>query len=187
MLPRTAQRHYSFSGQNRQKQISLLTSENISSLQRICQLVDGLPLGLELAATWIRMISLKEVANEIEKSMDFLTTTARDIPQRHRSIRAVFDYSWSLLTDEEQSVMQKLSVFRSGFTRKAAETVADSNLQILSTLVGKSLVRHNQSMRYDLHELVRQYAAAHLHANIEQEHAARRQHSNFYLTMLAEV
>ena len=160
------------------------SAENLPSITRICQLVDGLPLGLELAATWVRMMSLREVAREIERSMDFLTTTARDAPPRHRSMRAVFDYSWNLLSAEERQVMRRLSVFRGGFTRAAAEKVARATLPLLSALLDKSLVRRNESGRYDLHELLRQYANAQLRAEEHEEQAVCGGHAEFYLSLL---
>ena len=162
----------------------VLTPEDSQTITRICQLVDGLPLGLELAATWVRMMSLQEVVHEIEQSMDFLSTTGRDVPQRHRSMRAVFDHSWSLLSQEEQQVMRRLSVFRGGFTRDAAEQVAGGTLPILSSLVDKSLVRRSEAKRYDLHELVRQYAETQLQAEQEDEICTEGKYARYYLTLL---
>ena len=159
-----------------------LTPEDAHTITRICQLVDGLPLGLELAATWVRMMSLQEVAHEIEQSMDFLSTTGRDVPQRHRSIRAVFDHSWNLLSNEEQKVMRRLSVFRGGFTRDAAEQVAGGTLHILSSLVDKSLIRRNEARRYDLHELVRQYARDQLTTSGWLEETSKL-HFEFFLAL----
>ncbi len=162
----------------------VLTPEDSQTITKICQLVDGLPLGLELAATWVRMMSLKEVVQEIEQSMDFLSTTGRDVPQRHRSMRAVFDHSWSLLSQEEQQVMRRLSVFRGGFTRDAAEQVAGATLPLLSSLVDKSLVRRSEAKRYDLHELVRQYAATQLQVEKEDEISTEEKYAEYYLTLL---
>lgn len=160
------------------------SSESLPAITRICQLVDGLPLGLELAATWVRAMSLKEIAREIESSIDFLATTARDAPQRHRSIRAVFDYSWNLLSTEERRAIGRLSVFRSGFTREAAEKVARATVPLLSTLVDKSLVRHSETGRYDLHELLRQYVNTQLRAEAQEEQEVRRLHAEYYLLLL---
>jgi predicted ATPase len=112
----------------------------VKAIVRICRLVDGLPLGLELAATWVRILSVDEIAREIERNIDFLTTSARDIPPRHRSIRAVFDYSWEMLTAEEQRILRQLAVFSGGFARDAAEQVAGARLSQLSALVDKSLL-----------------------------------------------
>lgn len=171
----------------RAKQVNLNFTpapEDLPDITRICQLVEGLPLGLELAATWVRKMPVKEITREIERNMDFLTTTARDVPQRHRSIRAVFNHSWSLLSDEERRVMRHLSVFRGGFTRDAAEQVASATLPLLSALMDKSLVWRNAKDRYDLHELLRQYAAARLQAESQEEFEVRAQHADYYLTLL---
>ncbi|HMD81877.1 MAG TPA: NB-ARC domain-containing protein, partial [Anaerolineales bacterium] len=162
------------------------SAENLPAIKRICRLVEGLPLGLELAATWVRMMSLHEIANEIERNLDFLTTTARDMPQRHRSIRAVFDYSWNLLTDEEQRSLQQLAVFRGGFNREAAESVAGVRLLQLSALVDKSLLRHinMQTGWYDFHEMIRQYADAKLQSHPEEYIQTRERHANYYADLL---
>jgi len=160
--------------------------EDAQAITRICQLVEGLPLGLELAATWVRMMSLNEIAREIEQSLDFLTTNARDVQARHRSIRAVFDQSWSLLSVEERGVLMQLSVFRGGFTREAAENIAGAALPILSSLVDKSLIRRSDAnaSRYDLHELIRQYVVERLREGAEEEHALRVRHADYYLGFL---
>ena len=132
------------------------------AIRRICQLVDGLPLGLELAAPWIRLLSCAEIAAEIEKNLDFLTSPHLNVPERHRSIRAVFNQSWEMLTPAEQHVFACLSLFVGGFSREGAEQVAGANLLVLSGLLDKSLVRHLSNGRYDSHELLRQYAATQL-------------------------
>ena len=160
-----------------------LVPEETDAVARICQLVDGLPLGIELAASWVRMMSVKDIALEIERSVDFLTANVRDIPQRHRSMRAVFDYSWNLLPREEQSVMMQLSVFRGGFTRHAAEHVANATLLNLSALTQKSLLRHDAG-RYDFHELIRQYAAVKLRENSEDYARANDHHASYYASWL---
>jgi len=158
---------------------------------RICQLVEGMPLAIELATPWLRMMSCEEVAQEIEGGLDFVATTLRDMPERHRSMRAVFDHSWSLLSAEERSVLQKLSVFRGGFHRKAAEAVAvrpsqsPSPLMLLSSLVDKSWVRSLPSGRYELHELIRQYGAEKLEA-VEEADQVRDRHSRCYGAFLQE-
>jgi len=161
--------------------------EDLQSVTRICQLVDGLPLGLELAATWVRLMTLNEIVCEMEQSIDFLTTSARDIPQRHRSIRAVFDQSWDLLSLEERRVMQGLAVFRGGFTREAAEQVAGAGLPMLLALVDKSLVKRGENRRYELHELIRQYALAQLQADETQARAAQARHAQYFLAFLRET
>ncbi len=164
----------------------VLTAGEWPAVLRICRLVEGLPLALELAAAWVRTLSCAEIAREIERSLDFLTTSKRDIPERHRSIRAVLDYSWALLSPEEQQGLRQLSVFRSGFRREAAEQVAGAGLSLLSALINKSLVRRSQAGRYDLHELTRQYAEAKLDAEGQEEQTVRNRHAAYYLNLLAE-
>ncbi len=134
------------------------SDEEKSCIVRICRLVEGMPLAIELAAAWVRSLSCRQIAEEIEKSYGFLTAGPRDLPERHRSMRAVFEHSWGLLGEEEQGVFGKLSVFRGGFRREAAEQIAGASLSILTALIDKSLVRSNGADRYDLHELLRQFA-----------------------------
>ena len=162
----------------------VITQSDLPAITRICRLVEGLPLGLELAAAWVRMMPVDEIAREIEHSLDFLTTSARDVPARHRSVRAVFDHSWDLLSVKERKVLMQLSIFRGGFTREAAEQVAGATLPILSSLVDKSLIRRSEGSRYDLHELIRQYVSMHLHADAQEQRAAYIRHAAYYLGAL---
>ena len=143
----------------RQIQVNFSLSEHAQAVQRICQRVEGMPLGLELAATWLRAMSCQQIAAQIEDNLDFLTTPMRNVPERHRSLRAVFDQSWSLLVVTEREVFMKLAIFWGGFDLEAAEAVAGASLDLLAGLVDKSLVHLNDRGRYDLHELLRQYAA----------------------------
>ncbi|HEX9414455.1 MAG TPA: adenylate/guanylate cyclase domain-containing protein, partial [Ktedonobacterales bacterium] len=129
---------------------------------RICQLVEGLPLAIELAAAWVRLLPCLQVAARLASSLDFLISPARDVPERHRSLRAVFDQSWGLLTRAEQTAYVKLSVFRSSFDLEAAEEVGGASLAVLASLSDKSLLRADGQGRYALHELLRQYAVAQL-------------------------
>jgi predicted ATPase/DNA-binding NarL/FixJ family response regulator len=152
---------------------------------RICQLVDGLPLALELAATWVRVVPCATMADDIEHNMDILATTQRDMPERHQSMRAVFDHSWHLLTSEERSTFSKLAVFRGGFTAPAAGQVAGASLPILTGLIDKSLVQVGDGGRYDLHELVRQYAEDQLEAAGETE-ATLVSHSAYFADFMRE-
>ncbi|MBN1283799.1 MAG: protein kinase [Anaerolineae bacterium] len=147
---------------------------------RICRLVDGLPLGLELAASWLQMLSCAEIADEIESGLDFLSAATRDIPERHRSLRAVFDYSWGLLSPHEQAVMRQLSVFRGGFERDAAAGVTQATLPALLRLVGKSLLHRMPSGRYEMHGLLRQYAAEKLNAQPDEQDHTLDRHSAYY-------
>ncbi|MCB0124073.1 MAG: tetratricopeptide repeat protein, partial [Caldilineaceae bacterium] len=133
----------------------------------------------------------QEIANEIAQTIDFLSSNRRDVPLRHRSIRAAIDHSWALLTTTEQRVLQHLAIFRGGFTRDAAQAVAQATLPRLTALLDKSLVQRVGDNRYDLHELVRQYAAAQL-ATMEQraeatpataQPTAAQSHARYYVEL----
>jgi predicted ATPase/transcriptional regulator with XRE-family HTH domain len=158
------------------------TTQDYPAIVRICQLVDGMPLGIELAAAWVRTLSCGEIAQEIERSLDFLNTSIRDLPARHRSMRAIFEHSWKLLSEEEQGVLLRLSAFQGGFPRQAAEVVAGASLSVLSGLVTKSLIRRSGADRYDLHELIRQYAFERLADHPEEMSQTQARHGLYYLT-----
>jgi predicted ATPase/transcriptional regulator with XRE-family HTH domain len=155
---------------------------DFAAVAHICRMVEGIPLGIELSAAWVRMLSCSEIAAEIERSLDFLVTPARDVPQRQQSLRAAFEYSWRLLPEAERRILAALSVFSGGFTRKAAEAVAGASLQTLAALMAKSLALRTDSGRYDLHEVVRQYAAEKLQeAGTAQDVHLR--HRQYYLAL----
>jgi predicted ATPase/DNA-binding XRE family transcriptional regulator/uncharacterized membrane protein (DUF2068 family) len=161
--------------------------DDYPAIARICWLVDGNPLGIELAAAWVRTLTCDEIAQHIERGLDFLRVTTRDLPTRHRSMRAVFDHSWKLLPEEEKQVLARLSVFRGQLRREAAEQIAGATLSTLSALIAKSLVRRSGENRYDLHELVRQFAAEHLSKNNDEQIATQNRHSKYYLTSFSRA
>ena len=163
-----------------------LTEENWEWVVRICQLLEGIPLGLELAAAWVRVLSLREITREIQNNLDFLKVSARDIPVRHRSLRAALDHSWNLLAAQEQAVIRRLSVFRGGFRREAAQKVAGAHLEEIASLLDKSLLKRVGEERYNLHELVRQYAAAHLESEAQERDQTHDLHSNYYALLLKQ-
>lgn len=164
----------------------ILGEEDRPWVARICQLVEGIPLGIEMAASWVRALSCREIAQEIERSLDFLATSFRDVPERHRSMRAAFDYSWRLLSEEERRIFRGLSVFRGTFTREAASRVADASLHTLSALVDKSLLRHTESGQYVFHELLKQYVAAKLDEVPEERSRSLEMHSTYFMSYLGE-
>jgi predicted ATPase/DNA-binding CsgD family transcriptional regulator len=157
-----------------------LEDDNIEAVIRICERLQGIPLAIEMATAWVRMLSLDEIGMEIARSLDFLATTRRDVIERHRTMRAVFDHSWHLLQPEDQRVFRALSVFRGGFQRQAAEHVASASLASLSALTDKSLVHWEPTGSYHMHELLRQYAAEKLGEVSEQEVEAQNRHCAYY-------
>ncbi len=165
-----------------------LTDENVTHIIRICQMMQGLPLGLVLAASWLDLLSPAEIAAEIERNLDFLAADLTDLPPRQRSIQAVFDHSWQMLTPLEQTVLAKLSVFRGGFTREAAEQVAGANLRVLLALVNKSLLqRQAESGRFHMHDLLRQFAATKRQRIDPDAHASLAHCHYFAQIVLVEV
>ncbi len=152
----------------------------------ICQLVEGMPLALELAASWIRVMPCTAIARQIAASLDFLTTDLRNLPERHRSLRALFDHSWRLLSPAEQQALRRSSVFRGGWTWEEAVAVTATTLPILVGLVDKSLVRVDPQGRFAMHELVRQFAVEQLTAAGEADLMQRR-HFNSYLQLVRKA
>src|SRR5262249_50315025 len=150
-------------------------------------LVRGMPLGLELAAAWVEMLPVETIAAEIERSADFLAFDWRDAPERQRSVRAVFDWSWRLLNDIERQVLRQLAVFRGGCTREAAQAVVGAALRVLTSLEHKSLLRWGRRQRgtgrYEMHELLRQFAVEQLGG--DERIAVEARHSAFYLAFVA--
>ena len=153
---------------------------------RVCQLVQGMPLALVLAAGWLEILSLAEIADEIAQSLDFLETEMRDVPERQRSMRAVFESSWKRLAPQEQRGLAALSVFRGGFRREAAQTVAGAGLPTLRRLANKSLISLNKDGRYEIHELLRQYVAMQLQSGISDQEQAQSRHCAYYASFLQQ-
>ena len=160
-----------------------LTAENTVAINRICRLTWGMPLAIELASSWLSTLSCQEIVEELEHSIDILASSRRDVPERHRSIRMVFEHSWGLMTPKERHLFARLAVFEGGFSRDAAKQVAGTSLSMLSEFISKSLVRKNASERYQVHEVLRQYAAERLAAyGLETE--VRRAHAEFFANFL---
>ena len=161
-----------------------LTADNLAGVARICGLVEGMPLGILLAAVWVALFTPAEIGDEIARNLDFLETDLRDAPERQRSLRAAFDHSWNLLNKPERETFAALSVFCGGFTRQAAQQVAAASPRELMALADKSLLHRTPGGRYEVHELLRQYAAEQLAASPDGEPAARDRHSVHYAAAL---
>lgn len=175
------------------------TQAEMSDVASVCRLVQGMPLGIILAAAWAPLLSPAQIAAQIEQSLDFLKTDLRDLPQRLWSMRATFDHSWRLLADQEQEAFKRLSVFRGGLTPLAAQHIAGASLGMLKTLVDKSLLwrtpapaatsfdQHGSEGRYEVHELLRQYAVEKLEGAPVVAEATRDRHSAYYIRFLQQL
>lgn len=167
-----------FAQRAKQAQANFSVSENANAVTAICQHVEGMPLGLELAASWLRAMSCEQIAWRIANSLDFLTTPLHNIPERHRSLRAVFEQSWSLLALDEQKALAQLCIFRGGIDLEAAEQVVGASLALLARLADKAFIRLNADGRYDLHELLRQYASDKL--TDDEAHTTANRHLAYF-------
>ena len=173
-----------------------LTPTNLAAVLRICELVQGIPLGLELAAAQVGTLSLAAIGDAIAHSAEFLAVDWVDMPARQRSMRAVFAWSWHLLTPEEQRALRQISIFRGGFDRAAAQAVTSATPPLLTRLLHKSLLQRQETQergslwdghseaRYLMHELLRQFAAEELNRAGEDVQVAA-QHGQYYLAYLA--
>jgi serine/threonine protein kinase len=162
-----------------------IKGDDLTHISKICQLVDGIPLGILLATAWVDILSPEEIAKEIQSSIDFLETDTIDIPDRHRSMRAVFEYSLRLLTDEERKVFMYMSVFQGGCTRSAAQAISGASIRLLTKLVNKSVLQRDLSTgRFQIHQLARQLAAELLERYSERTDIQRR-HAHHFLELAA--
>jgi len=158
------------------------------AVARICRQVQGLPLGIVLAASWANVLSAREIAHEIEGNFEFLSAELHDVPVRQHSLRAVFEYSYARLSDEERAAFVRLAVFRGGFTRAAAEGVAGASVKTLAALINKSLItRAPKGGRYHLHELLRQYAETRREYSPSDRERTADRHADYYVAFLHEL
>lgn len=157
-----------------------------SHLLELCRRLEGWPLGIELAAAWVRQLSVKEIAERIEKNMDVLASRVRTSQSRHQSARAAFNYSWQLLQQKEQDVLVRLAIFEDGFTTEAAFQVATTNLQGLAALVDKSLLRITEAGRYDRHPLIYDFCYEKLLNHADKDAVAAR-HAEYFFALAKEA
>ena len=162
----------------------VLADENAATVAEICRLVEGMPLAVELTAAWLDVLPVAEIAQEVQRNLDFLETDKHDVPHRQRSIRAVFETTWQRLEASEQDAFERLSVFRGGFDRIAAVQISGITLRMLRHLVGKSLLQYEAvDDRYQMHELLRQYGVQKLEET-GQADEVRDQHSAYFCSAL---
>lgn len=163
----------------------ILNHENLPLVIHICHLVQGMPLGILLAAPWINVLSLEEIVQEIRHGLDILEAEGSELPERQRSIRVVFDQAWSMMSAKEQKAFMNLAVFRGGFSREAGQKVAHVGLRQLQSWINKALLERDvEQRRFHAHELLRQYAEEKLlQADLDEQ--AHDDHARYYLTYLA--
>jgi predicted ATPase/DNA-binding SARP family transcriptional activator len=163
-----------------------VTEENADAVAAICAAVDGLPLGLELAAARMKLLAPEGLLERLRDRLDTLTARARDVPERQRTLRATIDWSYDLLGSEERGLFAQLSVFAGGFSIEAAEGICGVDVTTLELLVDSSLVQPAGDGRFRMLETVRQRAAERLEEEGEAE-AVRRRHAQFFLELGEEL
>jgi predicted ATPase len=155
--------------------------EDDGSVRAICSRLDHLPLALELASARVKALSPAQILERLEASLPLLTGGARDAPERQRTLRATIGWSYELLSSEEQRLFRALAVFVGGFAVEAAERVAGADLDLLQSLVDKSLLRFDGE-RYAMLETIREFATERLEAEGESG-AVQRAHAEFFVAL----
>lgn len=163
-----------------------LNGETEASVIELCRLLDGMPLALELASAWVREMPVAESVNGVTTNLDFLETKMPDVDARHRGLRAVFNHSWSLLTEQEQEALSRLAIFQGDFAETAAAAVAAASADVLASLVDKSLVQAADG-RFQLHAVLHQYAREKLDEQPAMAAGTAAAHSGYYLELLQQT
>ena len=162
----------------------VLKPEHLTPLWQICQLVQGMPLGIVLAAAWMGLLSPAEIAVEIRSSLDILKADYSDLPLRQQSMRTVLHTTWERLTPSEQTIFGQLSLFHGGFSVEAARAVTGTSLHALLKMVEKSLLFRSGTGRFEVHELLRQFAAEQLSLSPNEQNAASERHVVYFCQRL---
>jgi DNA-binding SARP family transcriptional activator/predicted ATPase len=157
-----------------------LTPQNWRAVVRICQIVGGLPLGLQLASAWVRVLSCVEICDEMEQRLDFLSTTSPQIPARHRSLYALFDSSWRHLSSPAQEAVLRLSIFRGPFDRQAAAHISGASLSVLAEIIDHSFIQRAEQRRYVMHPLMRQIAFERLASRAALLSQTQHDHARYF-------
>ena len=163
-----------------------LAETEVQAAARICRLVGGMPLGIELAAAQAGRLSCAAIAQALARNLDALVVSLRDLPARQRSLRASFEVTWNSLPAEEQTIFSRLSLFRSSFTAEAAQAVAEAEPLQLINLIDKSLLRQVSPERYDIHEVLRHYAQEKLTEVPDEQAQSLIRYRRYYTTFLHE-
>ncbi len=172
-----------------------LTETNAKDVVEICQKLDGLPLAIELAAARIKLFAPKAILKRLENSLKLLTGGAKDLPERQQTMRQTISWSYDLLTDDEKRLLNRVSVFRGGFSIEATEEVAifDEEIDLLdglTSLVDKSLVIQKEQSdgepRFRLLVVVKEFARERVTKSNEL-FETQKQHANFFMEMAKEI
>lgn len=134
----------------------------MADIVELCRLTAGMPLALELAASWVKTLTVAEIVTEIQQNLDILAARQSNRPERQRSIEAVLNQTWQRMASAEQDTFARLCVFQGAFERQVAQAVAGANIGTLTSLLDKALLQRRQSGSYSIHPLVRQFGTGRL-------------------------
>jgi predicted ATPase/class 3 adenylate cyclase len=154
-------------------------------IAEVCRRLDGLPLAIELAAARVKVLSVTELRDRLERRLPVLATSRRDLPERQRALRTAIQWSYDLCSEEERTLFRRLAVFAGGATLRAVEEVCEGDLDVLQSLVDKSLVRHDGD-RFTMLETIREYAAERL-AESDEAELLRRRHAEHFVVLAERV
>jgi DNA-binding SARP family transcriptional activator/predicted ATPase len=158
----------------------------LRAMARVTRLLEGFPLGLEMAGAWRGVFSWREIGDRIASNLDFLVHTHRDVPARHRNLRAVYEQAWGLLSRAERATLRRLAVFHGGFTIEAAERTTESPPAVLASLARRCLIRRVDPETYQVHELLRQFSLENLRAAGGDFESAVERHATYFLELVEE-
>jgi DNA-binding SARP family transcriptional activator len=172
-----------FTERAKHNRLDFAVDTNLQDVTKICQLVGGMPLAIELAASWSRLLSPSEIVQELEQNLDILANSIKDLPERHHNMRSVFEVSWQRLSEEEQTALRKLSVFQGGFDREAARAVAELDLPMLLMLVNKSFLWRDTTGRFSQHPLILQFTQQKANDFPEEKKQSEEKYGLYYLEL----
>lgn len=156
-----------------------MSERDLDTVAELCRRLEGLPLALELAASWVSLMPLERILTEVDKGIDVLHSDLADLPERQRSMRSVLSSTWTRLSAAQQDLLAKLSVFQGGFTLEAVEAVTGAHLALLLSLYNKSLIERTSANGFGLHEIVRHYALEEFH-KLKSQVEVRSAHLTYY-------
>ena len=162
------------------------TPDELACIDRICDMLDGMPLGIEMAAALLRVLECEGILRELERSFDSLEADLRDIPDRHRTLRAVFDYSWNLLSADAQDGLRRLALFRGTFDQTGAREVGGVSLHVLAALKDASMIRRVEGGRFAIHPVFRQYAEERLRERNADAPVATERYVRFFARLMRD-
>ena len=158
-----------------------------TALVRLTRIVAGMPLAIELAASWLRVLEPSELLREVRRDLDVIRGRVDELDPRHASLRAVFESSWSLLAEAEREALRRLAVFRGGCTRDTAAAVAEVPLGTLLTLVNRSLLQRDGARRFVAHPVVQRFAEEKLSERGELAAELAARHRAYFLAVAEDA